>query len=96
MHGFLNDIVDYVVNGHCTGSFKFALMSGDLYGAVEKADDNNILILVQLVKWVYNHCPSGSYGTIAKVREWSKKGGLMGLGGQSSVDQWKAIHNLEI
>lgn len=96
MYGFLSDIVDYVENGHCTGSFKYALMSGSLYEAVAHADSMNKIRLTDLVEWVFSHCPAQCFGSVEKVKEWGKKGGLMGLGGQEAVDQWKAINDVEI
>lgn len=96
MQGFVTQIIDYVITGQCFGSFRYALMTGSLYEAVKQADSMNKIRLTDLVEWVISHCPVGCWGSVEKVQEWSSKGGLMGLGGQEAVDQWKAINDVEI
>lgn len=88
-------IVDYICTGNIGGSFMWALIEGDLYAAVRKADDNNKLILVQLVEWIYAHAPIGSYGSVTKMTDWSTQGGLMGLGGQKAIDKWKLCNGVK-
>lgn len=96
MFYFQDQIIDYICHGDCTGGFMWALMSGDLFKAVQKADDTNRLQLIQLVEWVYSHAPVGCYGSEEKVHLWIEARGLLGKDSQEAVDQWKIIHDIEV
>ena len=95
MFYFRDRIIDYICHGRVAGSFCFHLMVGDLYKAIQKADDTNRLQLVQLAEWIYSHAPVGCYGSISSVQDWSKAGGLLGLSGQETVDRWKVINEVD-
>ena len=93
---FKNQLVDYVCTGNVSGSFMSALLTNNLYEAVHKADDTNKLQLVQLVDWIFNHLPVGSYGTFAEVRRWSNHQGLQGKGGDETIVRWKMLNEVEM
>lgn len=57
-----------------------ALLGNDLNGAVLSADDENLVALPHIVGWLYNYAPSECMGSIEKVREWRRGGGLVGMG----------------
>ena len=93
---FRDQIIDYICTGRVTGGFMFALMSGNLYKAVQKADDTNRLQIVQLVEWIYNHAPIGCYGSEERVHAWVDKRGLTGKGGDEAITRWKVSNDIEV
>lgn len=93
---FRRQLIEYVCKGHCCGAFMCALVSGDLYNAVKKADDGNKLQIVQLVEWIYNHAPVGSYGSPEKAHAWIEARGLEGKGGTDAVERWKVINDIDV
>ena len=87
---FKSNIIEYITRGIISpGSFKWYLMSGQLYEAVRKADTDNKAQFVQLVDWIYSVAPMVCYGTVAKVSEWMEGGGLEGMNGTAGVVAWK-------
>ena len=56
------------------GSFLMAVLTNDLIGAVGRADMWNSRSLADIVKWLVNHAPYGSYGDAELVRDWLNKG----------------------
>tara|TARA_Y100000034_G_scaffold30527_1_gene37317 strand:+ start:274 stop:564 length:291 start_codon:yes stop_codon:yes gene_type:complete len=60
----------WVVNGIAPGHFLTAVLTNNLFEAVAHADDENIKILPDIVRWVYNHAPSSCWGTEEKMKEW--------------------------
>lgn len=96
MFYFRDQIIDYICNGTVSGSFMFALMTGDLYKTIQKADDTNKLQIVQLAEWIYSHAPTGCYGSDEKVREWNQNNGLLGKAGQEAIDRWKMLNDIEV
>ena len=63
-------ITRYVQARIPTGGFLKAVLSNDLKEAVFQADDENIDLLPQIVKYLYNEVPSGCWGSPEKVRTW--------------------------
>jgi hypothetical protein len=62
--------VDYVDRQYEPGSFMMAVLTNDLYGAVCRADTVNKQHLPEIIKFVLNELPPGSYGSVANVRLW--------------------------
>lgn len=57
----------YVENKYMPGGFLTAVLSNDLFGAVGRADSENIEALAEIVKFVYNRMPSNSWGSADKM-----------------------------
>lgn len=68
----------YIVHGRPPGHFLEAVLANDLFEAVSRADDASLAGLVPLVKYLYNHAPSGCHGNRRALTDWITKGGLMG------------------
>jgi len=62
----------YAANHVPTGSFLAAVLSNDLFDAVGRADDNNIVALPNIVKWIWSNLPRNCWGDRERVREWLK------------------------
>jgi hypothetical protein len=56
------------------GSFTYAVLTNDLYGAVTKADWINKNILPEIVQYVLQELPPESYGSVKAVEAWINKG----------------------
>lgn len=63
----------YLEHGIEPGGFLMAVLSNDLVGAFSKADNENLQILDEIVKYVYNNLPSNSWGSREIVSTWLKK-----------------------
>jgi len=55
-------IVGYLLDGQPPGGFLRAVIDGDLFEAVSRADGTNIHHLKDYVSFFYQHTPRGSYG----------------------------------
>ena len=69
----------YVLHGLRPGDFMFALLAGDLFEVMRRGDDKAIAGLKSMVVYIYNHCPTGCYGTRDYVKDWCLAGGLRGI-----------------
>jgi len=71
----LRDGMRLYIEGHVeTGGFLHAVLSNDLLGACERADDGNQRRLFSIVAWIYNEAPSTCWGSRAKVATWLSRG----------------------
>ena len=52
------------------GSFMISVLSNDLRGACERADNINRHRLFDIVSWLYNHAPSRCWGSREAVAAW--------------------------
>ncbi len=66
-------LLRYRKNGCPTGSFTEAALSGDLYDACRRADDEVILVIPTIVCWIENNMPSVAYGSRALYKNWVKR-----------------------
>lgn len=66
----------YIEDGIPPGSFLTAVLSNDLRGACERADDENRHCLFDYVSFLYNHAPTGSWGSKENFGAWCDLGGL--------------------
>ena len=65
------DAIDrYVEHRIPPGSFTTALLSNDLMAAADKGDDINRRLLWEYCFLLYNHLPSGCYGSPEAVSAW--------------------------
>lgn len=71
-------VINWVLFGECSGHFLAALVEGNLFRAVERADDANRKALVDYVYFFFNYAPSDCYGSSVKVEEWRERGGYFG------------------
>lgn len=63
-------LANYIAHGVPTGDFLWAVLTNNLRGAVERADDDNIKIIPIYVHWLYNLAPAACWGSEAKVTAW--------------------------
>lgn len=60
----------YLIHHLQPGRFLMNILSNDLRGAVQEADDFNGMRLKEWVQFMYNYFPSESWGSEKKVQEW--------------------------
>ena len=60
----------YITYGFDGGDFLYYVLSNNLTRAFYNADKINKPIIEDILKWLYNHAPSDSWGSIEKVAEW--------------------------
>jgi hypothetical protein len=65
-------LLRYVNKGYMPGDFLTAVLTNDLFGAVGRADVDNIVALPEIVKFVYNEVPGNAWGSRETVREYSQ------------------------
>lgn len=63
---------NYFFYGYEPGSFVYAVLSNDLIGACTRCDHVNRDQIVQIVKWVIQRAPAGSWGNEQRVLNWIK------------------------
>lgn len=68
----------YLIRGIPPGHFLEAVLANDLFAAMARADDESRAGLFELVKYLYNHAPSGCLGNREAVHQWIVAGGLEG------------------
>jgi len=62
-------IVGYLLEGQPLGGFLTAVIDGDLFGAVSRADGTNIHLLREYGRFFLMHTPRGSYGYPGAVKK---------------------------
>ena len=60
----------YIEHGVPPGHFLTAVLTNDLRGACERADDVNRHLLWEIVGWLYNEAPAPCWGSPTKVSTW--------------------------
>ena len=60
----------YIDHKISCGGFLTAVLSNDLFGAVGRADYENVQRIPEIVKYIYNHLPASSYGSAEEVKNW--------------------------
>lgn len=71
IHNHTQDTLErYFVHGLPPGSFVEAVLVGDLYRAVARADAWNKKKLSAIVQWIAYNAPDGSYGSWEAVEAW--------------------------
>ena len=69
----------YLLRGVPPGDFLLAVLSGDLFEAVNRADKANKVRLPDFVQLFQTYAPAMAYGSQDKVRAWCSAGGMKGL-----------------
>ena len=72
-------LVRYILHGIPPGHFLTAVLKGDLFEALGRADDENRNLLWQYGNFLYNYSPQGCYGSVSRFEGWCGDGGLLGL-----------------
>ena len=67
-------LMGYFNNCWEPGSFLMSVLTNDLYGAATRADHINSGELSNIVKWVMNNAPYGSFGDRETVQDWLDRG----------------------
>lgn len=66
----LRSLMLYVNDGVPTGSFLRSVLSNDLFGAFERADQQNRDTIGLLVTYIYNEIPAECWGTREHYHQW--------------------------
>lgn len=66
----IESITGYVDCGYELGGFLNAIFSNDLFNAVKKADDENLLLIPTYVFYISCKLPCDCYGSYEKVTAW--------------------------
>ena len=70
----IKDGIDrYVEGGYSPGGFLMGVLQNDLISAVLRADDQSLKALPEIMRYIWNHIPSGCWGSEKKMSEWSDK-----------------------
>jgi|TARA_R110000824_G_scaffold111242_1_gene259614 hypothetical protein len=69
-NGLQDGMQRYIENGSQVGHFLTAVLSNDLVGAVNRADDKNAKLLPEIVRWLWNEAPGNCWGDVKRVQEW--------------------------
>lgn len=69
----LNSLMLYVNEGVPTGSFLRSVLSNDLFGAFERADQPNRDAIGLLVTYIYNEIPSCCWGSREHYHSWLER-----------------------
>jgi len=65
------DGIDRYVKDHCsTGSFLYAVLTNDLFGAIQTADEYNRDNLPDICEYIYTQTPVDCWGSVDKVNAW--------------------------
>ena len=60
----------YLMRGFAPGGFTTAVLAGDLFGAVAKADHWNRQTIPEIVQEIARTCPVTAYGSYEAVQAW--------------------------
>lgn len=66
----------YIEHGVAPGHFLTAVLSNDLRGAFERADDVNSAAIGNYLRFLYNYAPTGCWGSADRFNAWCQRGGL--------------------
>jgi len=65
-------IDDYVKHGWNPGGFVTAVLANDLMNSFGRADEENQVAMLSIVKYVYNNTPMSCHGSYEAVNAWLK------------------------
>jgi hypothetical protein len=63
----------YITHRIPTGDFLTAVLENNLLETVSYADNDNILVIPEIVRFCYNNLPSLSWGSPEKVQKWLER-----------------------
>jgi len=61
---------NYLIQGYQPGGFLTACLTGDLFRAVQSADNANRQMLWCIVLWIMHNAPEGSWGSDQAMQAW--------------------------
>ncbi len=64
----------YWIHGYSPGSFLSALLCGDIFNAIVRADQWNKAALGHIAYYIAHNAPRGSYGSPELVQDWINQG----------------------
>ena len=70
----IKSLTYYVEHHSETGGFLRAVLENDLTEAIGRADLDNLLILKDIVGYIFNELPMSCWGSKEKVKAWLKAG----------------------
>ena len=74
-----SDLDAHANQGRGAGHFVTAVLENNLSRAVSYGDERNLLDLVEITKYVFNHLPADCWGSRERVDKWRAHRGLEGL-----------------
>jgi len=63
----------YVDDKIPTGGFLYAVLTNNLFEAIDRADHINLPNLQDICSYIYNFTPTACWGSPEKVKEWLKQ-----------------------
>lgn len=78
----------YLMQGFEPGGFTTAVLAGDLFNAVAKADHWNKYAIAEIAEAVLKTCPSNAIGSYDAVKAWCNDQDLC----RSKYAIWKMLH----
>ena len=78
----------WIENAIQPGGFLSAVIENDLREAVGRADDKNIHLLPEIIRWWYNNAPAASWGSFDRCRKWK----LLKTAPTNFPDTWDCAH----
>ena len=58
-----------------SNGYLMRVLCNDLKGAVQTADDDNLVAIPALINWLHNYASPASYGSLEKVQAWLNRDG---------------------
>jgi len=80
-------LLRYRDKGYEPGGFLTSVLTNDLFGAIARADAENIRALKDICGWVYNRMPAASWGSLDRMDDWITAGGSEGMQKKSSTQE---------
>ena len=80
-------LLRYRDHGLPPGSFLTSVLSNDLFGAVGRADHQNIHALKDICTWINMRMPAIAWGDIERVGNWVDEGGIVGRQKRTEKEQ---------
>lgn len=69
----MQNLLHYVKGEEAPGSFLYAVLTNDLWGAVGRADQEMKPLIPILVSYIHWEVPSGCHGSKEAVKAWMEK-----------------------
>ena len=70
----LTGIQNYVLYGHSTGDFLYAVLSNDLFGAIGRADEDSLAAIKYIIQYLNGYIPASVHGSWDNVKRHLQKG----------------------
>jgi len=75
----------YIKYGIPPGGFLTAVLSNDLFGAVGRADQENLVALHEIVEFIYRELPGGAWGSSQHVSDWLRSDSWLPVANKSDT-----------